>query len=87
MKRFALFASDAYYPQGGAYDFRTWVESVEQAEAFLSDPANFKGPLSADWAHVWDTDTGEIVASYEIIGERYDRSGAGKHRPREVRKL
>lgn len=55
MKRFVVFAGDYYYPSGGANDFQDAFDTLAEALAFARPRL---GPLW-DWAHVWDTQTGE----------------------------
>lgn len=60
MKRYLVFRSDYYYPSGGWNDFRTSVDTLEEAEKY---------PVAGfDWMHIVDTQTMEIVAHYEAQG-------------------
>lgn len=54
MKRFHLFAGDDYYPAGGARDLRGSFDSVWDAVEHMANKP-------ADWWHVLDSQTGQIV--------------------------
>jgi hypothetical protein len=57
MKRFLLFAGDEYYPAGGWEDF---IESFSTVNGALAEAAT----LEADWFHIVDLTTGEMVEEY-----------------------
>ena len=53
MKQFVLFAGDCYYPGGGVSDFIGDFHNLIDAQIF---------PLrSVDWAHILNTETGEVI--------------------------
>lgn len=51
-KRYWLFFGDTYYPSGGMYDYAGSFDSIEDAKAYK--PVGYY-----NWAHVFDTETGE----------------------------
>ena len=51
---FLLFAGDFYYPAGGWEDYIGRYDSVERAEALLSN-------IGCDWYHIVDLSTNQIV--------------------------
>lgn len=57
MKRFLLFAGDAYYPRGGWGDF---VGSFDTEVEAIAEAAKIGG----DWYHVVDAEIGQEVATY-----------------------
>lgn len=55
-KRFALFAGDKYYPQGGGGDHVGNFESIDEAlQNYMSHH---------DWLDILDLDTGEWVTPW-----------------------
>lgn len=57
MTQFLMFAGNAYYPDGGALDFRGYADSAQEAEARLKEICkDVVGP----WAH-YVTPSGEVV--------------------------
>lgn len=60
MKRFLLFASSFYYPNGGWDDFIGSFDTVEGAVEFLTSVD--KEEVHHDWYQVVDTITFTIVA-------------------------
>lgn len=63
-RRLLLFAGPTYYASGGGNDFVGVVASVEAA---LEDVQKRVGPDAADWAHVLDLDTQQVVAAWQRI--------------------
>lgn len=59
MKRFALFAYDIYYPNGGWFDFVTTFDTLE--EAIVAGRAKAPDP-NRQWFHVVDLSEGKMVA-------------------------
>lgn len=60
MKRFHLFVGDNYYPDGGAKDLQGSFDTIGEAVEHVANMRN-----GADWWHVLDSSTGEIVKSQE----------------------
>lgn len=57
MTQFLMFAGNAYYPDGGALDFRGYADSAQEAESKLKEICkDVVGP----WAH-YVTPSGEVV--------------------------
>lgn len=56
MKRYWLFAGDAYYPGGGMEDFIASFDTVEEANADQSG-------RKADWCQILDSATGSWCPS------------------------
>ncbi len=59
MKRFLVFAGDAYYPEGGMYDFQEDFDTLEEARSFV---AKIKEKWESDWEDfkwtaIWDSET------------------------------
>jgi len=61
MKRYLLFAGDTYYPSGGAYDFVSSHDTIEEAMA-VHDPSKYT--YSGGWANIFDTHIESIVMNY-----------------------
>lgn len=59
MKRFLLFAYVQYYPSGGAHDLAGDFDTLEEARA--SQAASPVDGVPDDFAHVLDTETGEVT--------------------------
>ena len=61
--RYLLFAGDAYYPQGGWWDFVGAFGSVEKAK-------EAKGGVrrAYDWAHIVDSQDQSIIWAYTLGG-------------------
>lgn len=60
MKRFLVFAGDAYYPSGGWKDFKGDHDTIEQARTFCDQPEewgadDFKYGSTCAWVHIVDT--------------------------------
>jgi hypothetical protein len=64
MERYLLFSGEAYYPQGGAEDFRGSYATV--AECMQADG------IFADWWNILDTRTGRVYNHYET-NANFDR--------------
>ena len=64
MIRYILFAGQSYYAKGGANDYAerydTLDESIAKGEELIA-----KSQWSEDWYHVFDVETGKIVAKTE----------------------
>lgn len=58
MTQFLMFAGNAYYPDGGALDFRGYADSAQEAEASLKEIC--KDLMFEPWAH-YVTPAGEVV--------------------------
>lgn len=56
MKRFLVFAGEAYYPLGGWNDFRSSFDTKEEAFAAKEVLHSAVG-----WVHVVDSETQQIV--------------------------
>ena len=59
MKRFLVFAGDAYYPEGGMNDFQEDFDTLEEARSF---EAKIKEKWESDleyfkWSAIWDSET------------------------------
>ncbi len=59
MKRFLVFAGDAYYPDGGMNDFQEDFDTLEEARSF---EAKIKEKWKFDWedfkwSAIWDSET------------------------------
>ena len=50
MKRFLVFAGDAYYPEGGMYDFQDDFDTLEEAKSF---EAKIKQEFKSIWGDNW----------------------------------
>lgn len=57
MKRFAVFAGDVYYPCGGWNDYRESFDTLDEARRYV-----FNWACRADWWHIVDLTTREVVA-------------------------
>lgn len=66
MKRFILFAGCEYYPSGGAYDYIDSFDSIEDVKCCAE---LLKDDIGFDWAHLMDTETGNI---HEIDLETFE---------------
>ena len=62
MQRYLLFSGEAYYPQGGAEDFRGSYATV--AECVQADG------IFADWWNILDTRTGRVYNYYDANFDR-----------------
>ncbi len=64
MNRYLMFSGEAYYPMGGAEDFRgsyaTMVECMQADGVF------------ADWWNVLDTRTGRVYNSHDVEWRVYN---------------
>lgn len=58
MKKYLLFAGDAYYPGGGWYDFFQSFDDEESA--WLCKDKLFSNK-EVDWVHIVDSSTGVIL--------------------------
>lgn len=56
MKKYMVFAGDAYYPIGGWEDFKGTFDLIEEAR----ERARVS---SGDWFQIVETDTGKVVES------------------------
>ena len=72
MSLFYVFAGDDYYPAGGASDWNLVCETLEMAQSFLNEKADWMhiaekidGELKITWRKAWAT------ASDPNIGEMY----------------
>jgi hypothetical protein len=67
MKRFLSFYGDIYYPSGGMEDFvgdfATLDEAKEGIEKKLVGEGGLRDNWEYQWAHIYDTDTRDIVWS------------------------
>lgn len=60
MKRYLLFASWDYHPQGGMDDFRgSFVTLAAAIEAHRATGSHY------DWGHILDTETGNVLRTEE----------------------
>ena len=50
MKRFLVFAGDAYYPEGGMHDFQEDFDTLEEAKSF---EAKIKQEFKSIWGDNW----------------------------------
>ena len=50
MKRFLVFAGDAYYPEGGMYDFQDDFDTLEEVRSF---EAKIKQEFKSIWGDNW----------------------------------
>lgn len=50
MKRFLVFAGDAYYPEGGMNDFQEDFDTLEEAKSF---EAKIKQEFKSIWGDNW----------------------------------
>ncbi len=63
MKRFLVFAGDAYYPEGGMYDFQEDFDTLEEARSFEEKIKEKFKLLWKDswknfkWSAIWDSET------------------------------
>jgi len=66
MKKYALFAGDNYYPDGGAGDFAGWFDSIDDAkrcaDAKRVDYSGWDSINLVDcWAHIALAETMQIL--------------------------
>ena len=67
MKRFLVFAGDAYYPEGGMYDFQEDFDTLEEARSFEAKiKEEFKSIWKDSWKNfkwsaIWDSETRTYV--------------------------
>jgi hypothetical protein len=67
MKRYLVFGGDNYYPCGGWDDLLGEFDNLEDAKLTIThgkiNACKHKGiePLSRDWNHIVDLETGEEV--------------------------
>ena len=74
IKRYAVFAGDVYYPEGGFEDYFASYDTLDEALALnpltfetVFDPKIMPDEVNEEyntWAHIVDIQTGEIVAVY-----------------------
>jgi hypothetical protein len=63
MKRFLVFAGDAYYPEGGMNDFQEDFDTLEEARSFESKIIEKFKSMWKDswknfkWTEIWDSET------------------------------
>jgi hypothetical protein len=63
MKRFLVFAGDAYYPEGGMNDFQEDFDTLEEAKSFEAKIKEEFKLLWKDkwkdfkWSAIWDSET------------------------------
>lgn len=57
MKRYLVFAGQAYYPSGGANDFILATDDLEEAR----HKRNENKEEGFDWSHIFDNETLEIL--------------------------
>jgi hypothetical protein len=63
MKRFLVFAGDAYYPEGGMNDFHDDFDTLEEARSFEAKiKEEFKSIWKDSWKNfkwteIWDSET------------------------------
>lgn len=62
MRRFLVFAGSDYYPQGGWDDFICSRPILSEAIFYAKDQLN----KSAEWAHVVDFESLQIVRKYPL---------------------
>lgn len=75
MKPYWLFAGNIYYPSGGMGDFVGSFDTLEEAKN-----ADRPGEPGYRWAHIYDADSGAIVASFDDDDEEW----SDYHDPRPV---
>jgi len=62
MKRFLVFAGDAYYPEGGMYDFQHDFDTLEDARSFEAKIIEEFKSIWKDswknfkWSAIWDSE-------------------------------
>lgn len=65
MKRYLAFKGDDYYPSGGFEDFFGEYDNLEDAVSELEDSQKNTNrgpkPWYFEWAHIYDTELGEII--------------------------
>lgn len=65
MNRYLIFAGPNYYPRGGAEDLKDDRADLDAAKEYadhcVTPRVAFSGYGEYDWAHVYDTQTQEIV--------------------------
>ena len=63
-KQFFLFAGESMYPDGGAEDFITTLDSIEECIAIvkaLKEEQKEGSPNYISWAHALDTTTNTLI--------------------------
>ena len=80
MKRFMVFAGDVYYPAGGASDLLKVhaYDTVDEASAAIIDDwqSNRVRGHGCYWAHIYDTETDEIVLYLDEYAPGYQEEDA-----------